>query len=67
MSPLNAKADFHHSIVVRDPFLQTLLECRDLLQFTLALQAEVMESHSEFDEALWQLHQTTDISRKSRR
>ena len=58
MSPLDPNAEVDHSTEVRDRLLGALLANRELVQSNMALQAEVSESHSEFEEALWQLRGT---------
>ena len=67
VSPLTAKADADHSIVLRDRLLRAVQESRELLQSNLALQADLWESHSAFEEALWQLRETITMVRQGGR
>ena len=67
VSPLTAKADADHSIVWRDRLLRAVQESRELLQSNLAVQADLWESHSAFEEALWQLRKTITMVRDRRR
>ena len=67
MSPLSAKADAAHSIAVKDRLLRALLESRELLRSNVALQADLWESHAEFEEALRQLRETITMIRQGRR
>jgi hypothetical protein len=53
----------HLSGEARARLLRAFRESQKLMRSNLALQAEVSESHSEFDEALWRLRQATAMSR----
>jgi hypothetical protein len=68
MSPLDpkAKAEAYPSIKVMDRLHRARVESRSLLRSNMALQAKVSESHSEFDEALWQLRETMAMIRERR-
>ena len=67
MSLLNDKAKADHSIAVRDRLLRALLESPELLRSNVALQADLWESHAEFEEALRQLRETITMIRQGRR
>jgi hypothetical protein len=67
MSPLDPKSKLDYSIEVGDRLYRTLLEGRLLLRSNMALQAEVSESHLEFEEARWQLRETMARIREGRR
>jgi hypothetical protein len=66
MSSLDPKAEADHSTEVRDRLLGALLANQGLLRSNMALQADVSESHSEFEEALWQLRKTMANIREGR-
>jgi hypothetical protein len=68
MSPLDpkSKAEAHPSIEAMDGLHRAREESWRLPQSNRALQAEVSESHSEFDEALWQLRETMAMIREGR-
>ena len=67
MSPLDPNAEVDHSTEVRDRLLGALLANRGLLRSNMALQAEVSESHSKFEEARWQLRGTIVKIREGQR